>query len=77
MTIWNRSGWLYERQKAMDDERPRAVYMEPGVANNMIHLWPVPESPAYDLILGTPVTFEAFADLTTAYPLQEGWWSVA
>ena len=47
------------------------IYMEAGITNNTVHLWPVPESPAYDLILATPETFSAFADLDTKYPLQE------
>ena len=70
VTMWSRRRWLDERQKGLDDERPRAIYMEAGITNNTVHLWPVPESPAYDLILGLPVTFSAFADLDTQYPLQ-------
>ena len=73
VTIWNRSAWLYERQKQLDDERVRAIYMEPGVERNTVHLWPVPESPTYDLTLATPAIFDAFDDLTTAVPLQEGY----
>ena len=71
--LWTRTAWLYERQKALDDERVRAIYMEPGVERATVHLWPVPESPTYDLILATPSIFEAFADLTTEYTLQDGY----
>ena len=73
VSIWRRTAWLNQRQKGLDDERVRAIYMEPGIEHNTVHLWPVPESPTYDLILATPATFEAFADLDTKYPLQEGY----
>ena len=73
VTIWSRSTWLYERQKQLDDERVRAIYMEPGVERSTVHLWPLPKSPAYDLTLATPKIFEAFADLDTKYPLHEGY----
>ena len=71
--IWRRKEWLNERQKDLDDERVRAIYMEPGIERNTVHLWPVPESPTYDLLLATPATFEAFEDLETEHPLQEGY----
>ena len=35
-------------------------------------VWPVPESPTYDLLLATPATFEAFANLDTEYPPPGG-----
>ena len=44
-----------------------------GIDRNTVHLWPVPESPAYDLLLALPETFSAFADLVTEYPLQQGY----
>ena len=73
VALWSRRRWLNEQQKGLDDERPRAIYMEAGIEHNTVHLWPVPESPTYDLILATPETFSAFADLATKYQLQEGY----
>ena len=71
--IWTRQEWLYQRQKARSDERPRAIYMEPHAILSAVHLWPVPESASYDLILGLPETFEAFDNLTSEVALQDGY----
>lgn len=70
--IWTRQDWLYERDKALTDLYPRAVFMEPGAATNTLNFWPIPTTAA-TLYLGIPTGIVAFVDLTTQYTFPEGY----
>lgn len=71
LDIWHRKRWLYEVDKAAEDDVPLAINLEPGPTNSTINAWPKPTS-AFTLILGTPTALSGFANLTTSYTFPEG-----
>lgn len=70
--IWKRWRWLNERNKALTDTIPRALYLDPNVTNSTLHLWPI-QTTAPTVWLGLPVGLVGFADLSTVYTFPPGY----